>query len=111
MGNAGRVLVAVALLCPATASAQTTQPPDLNGLWLGPSGAESRLLTGLFGKELPLTPYGLERTKKLDVARDPFAVCFPMGPTRGYNLLPFQIVQSKDLVVILFEFQRTYSRS
>jgi hypothetical protein len=75
---------------------------------MGSATSTEALLKQLYGKELPLTEYGLERLKKHDVTRDPLAICLPMGPVRGYALLPLQIVQSKELVVVLFEWQRTF---
>jgi hypothetical protein len=88
------------------AAAQSTMPADFSGLWVGPPAADPSLRT-LYGKELPFTPEGRERVRTVDHARDPIAVCLPMGPTRGYSF-PFQIVQARDAVVIAFEFQHTY---
>lgn len=99
-----KMIVALAVLSAAPAFGQTgTAQPDFSGLWKGTNPASSR-----FGQNLPFTAYGAERARQVDLAKDPSAICLPVGPTRGYFQLPFQIVQTKDSVVILFEYGRTY---
>ena len=81
-------------------------PADLNGLWQGPYTPN---LAAAYGKELPFTPLGAERWAKVDTANDPTGFCLPVGPARGIQApFPFQIVQNRGMVAILFEYQRTY---
>lgn len=88
------------------AASSPADPHDLNGLWQGPYTPD---LARAYGKELPFTPYGLERWKKVDTAYDPTAVCLPVGPARGIQApMPFQIVQTKDVTTLLFEYQHTF---
>ena len=94
--------VATAVLIGAPAFAQTASPPDLSGLWK--AAGSSRLIK----QDLPFTPYGAQRTRQLDQTKDPSAACLPGGPTRGYFNNPFQIVQTKDVIVILFEYGGLY---
>jgi hypothetical protein len=101
------VLAAVlAPLClPAVASAQAA-PPDLNGLWQPQYTPD---LTKAFGAELPFTPYGLERWKKVDTARDPTAFCLPVGPARALQSpYPFEILQTTNRLAMVFEYQWTF---
>ena len=107
MRTVTHLFVAFVFISPTVVGAQTSEGQDLAGLWIGVSTAE-RTVTTLYGKEVPLTPFGLERMRTLNPTRDPVAMCLPMGPTRGYTLQPFQIVQSHDLVVVLFEYNRTF---
>lgn len=88
---------------PAPVRAQV--PPDLSGLWDG-AGNSSNLVQAMKaqGKEIPLTPYGAERLKKVDMAQNPNGFCLPPGPSRAITgPSPFQIVQHKDAIAILFE--------
>jgi hypothetical protein len=79
---------------------------DLNGLWQGPYTPD---LTKAYGKELPFTPYGLDRWKKVDTALDPTGFCLPVGPARGVQApMPFQIVQTREVTSLLFEYQHTF---
>jgi hypothetical protein len=87
-------------------SAATAAIPEFNGVWQAPYTPD---LTKALGHELPYTPYGVERFKKVVHADDPASYCLPVGPARGIQApMPFQIVQSPGLVAILFEYQRTY---
>ena len=100
------------LVCPPPASTQTSgaspafDARDLNGLWQGPYTPD---LTRAFGKELPFTAYGQTRWQAVDTAHDPTGVCLPVGPARAIQApMPFQIVQTRDLVSLLFEYQYTF---
>ena len=55
--------------------------PDLTGVWFGGS-INDISKDVLAGQQLILTPYGEERYKKVDHAKDPNAQCLPPGPTR-----------------------------
>jgi hypothetical protein len=89
-----------------SAAAPSFDPRDLNGLWQGPYTPD---LARAYGKDLPLTAHGLERWKKVDTAVDPTGVCLPVGPARAIQApMPFQIVQTRDLAALLFEYQHTF---
>ena len=88
---------------PKILAAQST--PDLSGLWDG-VGNSSDLVQAMKaqGKEIPFTPYAADRLKKVDMAQNPNGFCLPPGPSRAITgPSPFQIVQHKDAVAILFE--------
>jgi len=90
----------------AQSTSATSDARDLNGLWQGPYTPD---LARAYGKDLPLTPLGLERWKAVDTARDPTGVCLPVGPARAIQSpMPFQIVQTKDIATLLFEYQHTF---
>jgi hypothetical protein len=82
------------------------QMPDFNGMW------QARLsgLARQYGKPLPFTPFGEKRNKELDVVNDPIGLCLPAGPVRTPtgSPHPFTIVQTKDMLTMLFEYQGTY---
>lgn len=88
-------------------SASPATPRDLNGVWQAPP---NRDLAAALGHQLPFTPYGAERFKKVDLSKDPVAQCLPIGPARGIQvgLFPFQILQTPKVVAILFENQHTF---
>ena len=80
--------------------------PDLSGVWQAPYTPD---LTKPLGHDLPFTAYGAERFKKVVHADDPASYCLPVGPARGIQApMPFQIVQSPGLVVLLYEYQHTF---
>jgi hypothetical protein len=79
--------------------------PDLSGMWDG-MGNSSNLVQAMKaqGKDVPFTTLGAERLKKVDMAQNPNGFCLPPGPSRAITgPSPFQIVQHKDAVAILFE--------
>lgn len=80
--------------------------PDLSGVWQAPYTPD---LTKPLGHDLPFTAYGAEQFKKVVHADDPASYCLPVGPARGIQApMPFQIVQSPGLVVLLYEYQHTF---
>src|SRR5712692_4585771 len=86
--------------------APTPSAPDLSGVWQAPYTPD---LTKPLGRDLPYTVYGAERFKNVVHADDPSSYCLPVGPARGIQApMPFQIVQTRDLVVLLFEYQHTF---
>jgi hypothetical protein len=94
-----------ALLLPGPARAQSA-PPDFNGLWQPQYTPD---LTRAYGKDLPFTPHGAERWKNVDTAKDPTAFCLPVGPARALQSpYPFEILQTKDRVSMVFEYQWTF---
>ena len=87
-------------------SAGSASIPDMRGIWQAPYTPD---LTKPLGRDLPYTPFGLERFKNVVHADDPSSYCLPVGPARGIQApMPFQIVQSPGLVVLLFEYQHTF---
>jgi hypothetical protein len=84
----------------------STAIPDMSGVWQAPYTPD---LTKPLGHDLPYTAFGLERFKKVVHADDPSSYCLPVGPARGIQApMPFQIVQSQGLAVLLFEYQHTF---
>lgn len=56
-----------------------------------------------------LTPYGAERYRTVDHAKDPNAACLPPGPARMIMMLhPTMLVQRPDMVVFLSESQNVF---
>jgi hypothetical protein len=102
-------LFTIAVIAPASAQERApgpAMPADFNGFWQGPYTPN---LTVAFGKELPFTPHGADKWAKVDTATDPTGFCLPVGPARGIQApFPFQIVQTPQMLAILFEYQRTY---
>src|SRR5262252_5939678 len=81
---------------------------DFNGVWQGPYTPDlSRTLPR--GETIPFTAYGAERYKAVDPANNPDGLCLPVGPARGFQApAPFQIVQTDNVIAILFENQRIF---
>ena len=104
--------------------------PNLNGIWqamnmanwdiqghaagpgtvaaLGAIGAEPPGLGIVEGEEIPYLPAALEQKKKNFAARakfDPELKCFMPGvPRANYMPYPFQITQSKDVMLFTYEY-------
>jgi hypothetical protein len=123
--------LAVALICPLVAPAQTqapaktpkaaqsSAPPDLSGVWMrdAPPATGTQYWVMKFNlDEPPMTPWGQEQFKMhkssfgdhpygLEETNDPvLRGCFPPGVPRVYlHPFPFQFVQASDEVVMLFE--------
>ncbi len=82
--------------------------PDLTGVWFGGSSADLSK-TVLPGQEMILTPYGAERYRTVDHAKDPNTLCLPPGPARMIMMIhPAMIIQRDDVVAILSESQRVF---
>ena len=107
IGAAALALVTLGSASPVVRQTATTSDvPDLSGVWQGPYTPS---LTNALGRELPYTPYGLERSRTVDHAQDPTGRCLPAGPTRLIQApFPFRIIQTPGLIVLAFEYQRTY---
>jgi hypothetical protein len=111
MKNPAMSVVAAAILSVATGdlaaqSAHSVSIPNISGVWQAPYTPD---LTKPLGRDLPYTPYGLDRFKNVVHADDPTSYCLPVGPARGIQApMPFQIVQAAGSVVILFEYQHTF---
>lgn len=107
-GAATGWLIAAALLCAATAGAQTR--PDLSGIWQKSGGGP-----GLIEGEPPMTPWGLEKYAAAKPIHGPRTVsptestaaelkCFPMGiPGTYFRPRTFEIVQNPGRAIMLFE--------
>lgn len=107
----GSILTGVALsaLFSVMPGQAQSKAPDLNGVWQAPY---TNNLARPLGHELPMNAAGLAgftANRDSNEAYDPSASCLPVGPARGIQApLPFQIVQTPNLIIILFEYQRTY---
>jgi hypothetical protein len=56
------------------------------------------------GQPIPFTERGLQSQKSIDYAKNPNGFCLPPGPSRAITgPSPFQIVQSPEIIAILFE--------
>jgi hypothetical protein len=92
---AASVVAAQSFAAKPEKSPASTPIPDMSGIWQGPYTPD---LTKPLGHDLPYT-----------LANDPASYCLPVGPARGIQApMPFQIVQTAGLAVILFEYQHTY---
>lgn len=81
---------------------------DLTGVWFGGSSADLSKAT-LPGQEMILTPYGVQRYKTVDHAKDPNTLCLPPGPARMIMMIhPAMVIQRDDVITILSESQRTF---
>ena len=90
---------------PEVARAQGPAParPDLNGFWVNQYTPD---LSVALGKQPPFTELGAERWRTVDTAKDPTAICLPVGPSRGFTApFPFLVTQSGSMVSIMFEYQ------
>jgi len=103
---AASTLAAQSIAAKAEKTFASTSIPDMSGVWQAPYTPD---LTKPLGHDLPYTPLGLERFQKVVHADDPSSYCLPVGPARGIQApMPFQIVQTPGLAVILFEYQHTF---
>jgi hypothetical protein len=99
-------LAAQSIAAKAEKTSASTSIPDMSGVWQAPYTPD---ITKPLGHDLPYTPLGLERFQKVVHADDPSSYCLPVGPARGIQApMPFQIVQTPGLAVILFEYQHTF---
>jgi len=89
----GRAAIAIALVCVAgDAGAQGSARPDLSGFWINQYTPD---LAEALGKQPPFTEFGAERWRTVDTAKDPTAICLPVGPSRGFTApFPFILVQN-----------------
>src|SRR5882724_3596237 len=97
---AAGTLAAQSIAAKAEKSSASTSIPDMSGVWQAPYTPD---LTKPLGHDLPYSPLGLERFQKVVHADDPSSYCLPVGPARAIQApMPFQIVQSPGLTVMLF---------
>jgi hypothetical protein len=101
----GALALGAFLLCAGSAAAQDAAPtrPDLSGFWV--NQYTPNLSTAL-GGEPPFTEFGAEQWRTVDTSKDPTGICLPVGPSRAFTApFPFLLVQGKDIISILFEYQ------
>jgi hypothetical protein len=96
--------IALALVSSSTAQTPSQQkPPNLAGAWRIPYTPN---LADALGRQPPYTPFGAERWRTVDTARDPTGTCLPPGPSRVLTSpFPFIIVQQENMIALLFEYQ------
>lgn len=106
--------------------AKTSVTPDLTGVWYrfdtskDPDGFSTWTITK---EDLPMLPWAAEQYKAVRSgplrsewdkgidALDPSQSCFPLGPTRAFNISrPFEIRYLSDHVLILFEWDHAVRR-
>jgi hypothetical protein len=97
----------------APLTAQSAAQPDFTGLWDGaPGGPGTRDLGKYMTSQkltIPFTPFGAERYKNVDLAKNPNAFCLPPGPSRALTgPSPFYIVQHKNVISFNFENHGVY---
>ena len=81
----------------------TSERPDLSGFWVNQYTPN---LSVALGGEPPFTEFGAERWRTVDTSKDPTGICLPVGPSRAFTApFPFLLVQGKDTIGILFEYQ------
>ena len=104
-GHEGRpggccVMAVCGWLAVSAAFAQEGTPPDFSGVWLATT---PRNTTGaLDGPEL--TPRAKADLEDFDPLDDPVIRCvMPVFPRGGFNIYPFEIVQTEKLLVFLNE--------
>src|SRR5580765_2805673 len=97
------VLLLAALPAAARQSGSVANPQDLSGFWI--NQYTPNLAQAVKG-DLPFTAYGAERWRTVDTSKDPTGVCLPPGPSRAFTApFPFILVQEKDSVALLYEYQ------
>ena len=88
---------------PVWAQSASPRPPDLTGYWINQYTPD---LSNALGQQPPFTEYGAERWRTVDLSKDPTGFCLPPGPSRGFTApFPFLLVQHRDAISILFEYQ------
>lgn len=94
---------AVMLAAATTVAAQSPSRPDFNGFWINQYTPD---LAAVLGTQPPFTEFGAERWRTVDTAKDPTAICLPVGPSRALTApFPFLLVQSDTMIAVMFEYQ------
>ena len=97
------VVCSLILLSLASGAGAQSTPPDLTGFWVNQYTPD---LSRALGRQPPFTPYGAERWRTVDTAKDPTGFCLPPGPTRAFTApFPFLLVQHPTMVALLYEYQ------
>jgi hypothetical protein len=100
LGRALTRIIGIGLLTCLSAVPAATQPaPDFSGVWLATSER------GGGGEPLPaLTPRAHADQAAYDPLTDPVIRCVPPGfPRSGPTIYPLEIVQTEQLILILYE--------
>lgn len=78
--------------------------PDLTGMWNIQYTPD--ISTAVPGGKIPFTPYGQQRWKDVDTAKDPTGFCLPVGPSRAFTSpFPVYFLQTPNVIGALFEYQ------
>jgi hypothetical protein len=90
-------------------SSPKADPRDFNGVWspAGSSKPNNDITDHLLpGEEISFTPYGAQRYRTIDHAKDKTNTCGPAGYMRGMQtpLMPFHVVQSPNVMSINMEY-------
>ena len=92
---------------PKTLKRDAQGHPDFTGMWDNQYTPD--LTAAIPGGQIPFTPYGAERWKKVDTKNDPTGLCLPVGPTRLFTSpFPVYFLQTPKVLGALFEYQTTY---
>jgi len=107
-GQRGGQAAAIVPQDPATLKRDVWGHPDLNGMW--DNQYTPNIATAVVGGgDIPFTPYGMQRFKDVDTARDPTGFCLPVGPSRAFTSpFPAYFVTNPKMIAVLFEYQTTY---
>jgi hypothetical protein len=76
--------------------------PDLSGIWSS-SGGAGRVMAGISVPFRPEAEAEFKRRLQALGKDNPVARCLPPGPGRNVNAVPVKIVQTADLIVMLYE--------
>ena len=91
---------------PVLAQSSAAGDPNLSGFWINQYTPD---LARALGSQPPFSAYGAERWKTVDTAKDPTGRCLPPGPSRAFTApFPVQIVQTPEIIALLFEYQTIY---
>ena len=111
-------IAALVLSAVAASTAQTPIPrtvdgrPNLQGIWQARTAANDNIGRFVDGGAIPYLPAASEQRAKNAAARataDPLAKCYMPGvPRIMYMEWPFQILQTKDHLAMLFEWSLDY---
>lgn len=96
---------------PPNAPAPSSDPRNLDGVWIHKSPLELQIRRDMYGNALPFNTAGRKvMDRRLKAMKDGVAFinasskCFPAGPPWQMDLgMPWQIFQSKDRLDIVFE--------
>ncbi len=110
---AGLVLAAAAALTAQTAIPRTADGhPNLEGIWQASRAADDNVARVAGGASIPYLPAAAAQRAKNAAARataDPLSKCYMPGvPRIMYMEWPFQLLQTKDHIAMLFEWMLDY---
>src|SRR5437763_12222722 len=83
-GQRGGQAAAIVRQDPVTLKRDVWGHPDLNGMW--DNQYTPNIATAVAGGgDIPFTPFGMQRFKDVDTAKDPTGICLPVGPSRAFT--------------------------